>query len=54
VSDTPTQSPNKAFQRSGHDQVHGRGQSLTVLVQVLLARVLRAQRAVAERGRWAA
>jgi hypothetical protein len=39
------------MQRSGHDKVHGRGRPSTVLDQVLLARVLKGQRAVADAGR---
>jgi hypothetical protein len=39
------------MQRSGHDKVLGRGRSLTVLVQVLRARVQIGQRAVADAGR---
>jgi hypothetical protein len=50
---TTNWSANNALQRAGHDQVHRRGQSLTVFVQVLLARVLTGQRTVAKRGRWA-
>jgi hypothetical protein len=42
------------MQRTGHDKVHGRGQSPTVNDQVLLAGVPIGQRAVADAGRWAA
>jgi hypothetical protein len=45
------QSANNRMQRSGHDKVQGRRRSLTVLVQVLRARVQIGQRAVADAGR---
>jgi hypothetical protein len=47
----PSQSPNHHIQRAGMDKVQGRGRSLTVIVQVLLARVLRGQWPVADVGR---
>jgi hypothetical protein len=43
--------PNNHMQRAGMDKVQGRGQSLTALVQVCRARVLRAQWPVADVGR---
>ncbi len=48
------ESPNKHMPRAGSHKVIGRGRSAAVLVQVPRARVLKAQRAGADVGRWAA
>jgi uncharacterized protein (DUF779 family) len=47
-------SPNKSFQRTGMDKVHGRGRGGFALEQVRHARVLMRLRAAAELSRWAA
>jgi hypothetical protein len=47
------QSHNNRMQRSGHDQLLGRGRDRLMPVQVCRARVLIGQRAVADTGRWA-
>jgi hypothetical protein len=46
-------SPNKHMQRTGMNKVQGRGRTIAVHIQVLLARVLEGQWPVADVGRWA-
>ena len=52
-SKSRTSSPNKSLQRAGTHKVLGRGRSSLFLISLPRARVLLAQRAVAELGRYA-